>query len=155
MEIIGIIIGLIVLIVVCILIFGGVNNEITKLKQSESEKNELFETLLNDFKNNEKISNLGYHLPLAKIISNVSIYYANADRGIFPNQAEWQQTIFSLCLICTQIKKAKDAKDFYEKFIDYREYKFEKVTNSIYLESRKMTFKILLNDILFLEKWIN
>ena len=154
MAVIGFIIFIIVLIVMIVLIFGGINHEVSKYKQIQNEKNDVFIELEKEFEDNKKIGELGYALPLGRIISNVSIYLANVDKNETLNKAEWEQIIFSLCFLSAQMKKPKDARDFYEKFLQYRDTDLNSVTNIIYLESRKIQLKGLLNDILFFEKWI-
>lgn len=155
MAIIGFIIFIVVIVVFGILVFGGVSHEVNKQKQTISEQNEIFSKLVDDFNDNQKIEEYGYNLPLAKIISNISIYYANADKAEIPSKEEWEQTIFSLCLLCTQLKKPKDARDFYSKFYDYRDYQFKLTTNPVLLDIRKLWLRRLLDDALFFERWIN
>lgn len=154
MAVVGFIIFIIVLIVVIVLISGGINHEVSNYKQIQDEKNDVFIRLENDFVNNKKIDEFGYALSLGRIISNVSIYIANVDKNEILNKAEWEQTIFSLCFLSAQMKKPKDARDFYEKFLHYRDFDLHPVTNILYFESRKIQLKGLLNDILFFEKWI-
>lgn len=149
MAVLGMLIFIMVVIVVGFLVFGGVSHEIKKINDKEVKRNMLYSQLVNDF-NHLDITSYEYSLPLSVIVSKLSILYAKSDRGQVPSKLEWEQYVFSICKLAVQLKDIKLAKEFYDEFVRYKEYRFQhKQTQQIHWDSNKLVFERFLSDLHF------